>query len=61
MSTIYYKDEYVTLYHGNALETPEWLTADYLVTDPPSGIALKVRKSRNSMTSKSSKSYPGGK
>jgi len=53
MSAPYYKDDLVTLWHGDALTRLQWIEADVLVTDPPYGIDYRTGARRQAVTARS--------
>lgn len=41
LPTPYYQDDFVALYHGDCREIHAWQFANYLITDPPYGMAFR--------------------
>lgn len=59
--SLYYQDDYVTLYHGDCLtDHGEWTAADVLVTDPPYGIDRPQHSMHSSKGVKQIKSAVAG-
>jgi DNA modification methylase len=43
----YYEQDGITIYHGDCREILGRVSADVMVTDPPYGVGLKAKLSRN--------------
>lgn len=49
MSTPFYQDDFVTLYHGDCRKVTDWLQADVLVFDPPYGVDYQSGSRRDKL------------
>lgn len=47
--SVYYRDDLVTLYHGDARELDAWMSADVLCVDPPYGIDYQSGSRRDTL------------